>query len=424
VAGPDELDFFSDASLLIDPIPYYQALRGQQPVWREPHHGVVAVSGYDEAVELYRSPELFSNCNAVIGPFGLPFEPPGAGVDDVDHLIERHREQFPMYEHLVTQDPPRHTMHRSLLKRLFTPRRLTENEDFMWRLADRQIEEFHDRGGCELVGEYARPFALLVIADLLGVPAEHHDRFRVVLGAQQPGAMRAEEGFTGNPLTFLDDWFTAAVQERRREPRADVLTSLAAATFPDGSEPAVADVARQATFLFAAGQDTTAKLLTSAMLILAERPDLQQRVRADRALIPTFVEEVLRLESPVKADFRMARSSTALGGVEIPAGSTVMVLTGAVNRDPDRFSEPDEFRLDRANGKEHLAFGRGAHTCPGGPLARVEARVSIERLLDRMADIHIAEAEHGPAGARRFSYEPTYILRGLSALHLRYTPTG
>lgn len=126
----------------------------------------------------------------------------------------------------------------------------------------------------------------------------------------------------------------------------------------------------------------------------------------------------------MKRDFRMARVTTELGGVTIPTGSTVMILPGAVNRDPGRFAEPAELRLDRANGKEHLAFGRGDHTCPGGPLARVAAWVGIERLLDRMADVRVSETEHGPAGARRRSYEPTYLLRGLSALHLDYTPVG
>ncbi|MEU6379145.1 cytochrome P450 [Streptomyces sp. NPDC046909] len=111
-----------------------------------------------------------------------------------------------------------------------------------------------------------------------------------------------------------------------------------------------------------------------------------------------------------------------MAGVDIPAGPTVMVMPGAVNRAPRRFEDPAVFRMDRANVREHLAFGRGVHTCPGAPLARVEARISIERLLDRIDDIRISEAAHGPAGARRYTYEPTFILRGLNALHVEYTP--
>jgi cytochrome P450 family 150 subfamily A5 len=147
---------------------------------------------------------------------------------------------------------------------------------------------------------------------------------------------------------------------------------------------------------------------------------VQQLLRDERDRIPNFVEETLRYESPVKGDFRLSRVSTTVGGVEIPAGTTVMVLNGAANRDPSQFDEPAEFDVDRTNARQHLAFGHGAHTCPGAPLARAEARVSIERVLDRMADITISEAEHGPASARRYEYLPTYILRGLRALHLEF----
>jgi cytochrome P450 len=186
----------------------------------------------------------------------------------------------------------------------------------------------------------------------------------------------------------------------------------------------VQDVVRIATFLFAAGQDTTARLLSAALQVLGDRADLQHQLRAERDRIPNFVEEALRIESPVKSDFRLARVSTTLAGVDIPAGTTVMVLNGATNRDPRRFEHPEEFRAGRVNARTHIAFGHGVHTCPGAPLARVEARVSLERLLDRMADIRISETEHGPVDARRYQHEPTFILRGLRSLHLEFTPAG
>jgi cytochrome P450 len=308
-----------------------------------------------------------------------------------------------------------------------TPSRLKENEDFMWRLADRQLEEFLADGECEFIAEYSKPFATLVIADLLGVPEEDHKQFRTVLGADRPGGRvgaldRQSVGI--NPLEWLDEKFCSYIEDRRREPRDDVLTALATAKYPDGSTPEVIEVVRSATFLFAAGQETTAKLLSAALQVLGDRPDIQQRLRQDRSLIPAFIEESLRFESPVKSDSRLARRPTTVAGVDIPAGSIVMVLPGAANRDPRRFDNPHEFRLERKNVREHMAFARGVHSCPGGPLARVEGRVSIERILDRMHDIRINEAKHGPAGDRRYSYEPTYILRGLSELHLTFTPAG
>jgi cytochrome P450 len=176
--------------------------------------------------------------------------------------------------------------------------------------------------------------------------------------------------------------------------------------------------------LFSAGQETTVRLLGTALQTIGERADVQQRLREDYARIPGFVEECLRFESPVKGDFRLSRTAVNVGGVDIPAGTTVMVLNGAAGRDPRRFNRPDEFEMERSNAKEHLAFGRGPHACPGGPLARAEARISIERLLERMGDIRISESAHGPAGERRYDYVPTYILRGLMRLQLEFTPVA
>jgi cytochrome P450 len=413
------VDFFTDPSLIEDPYPYFDHLRSRGPVCRLPQRGVVAVSGYDEAVAVYRDPETFSSCNSVIGPF-LPLRFEG---DDLREPIARSRKQIPMNEHMVTMDPPEHTRHRALLMRLITPKRLKDNEEFMWRLADRQLDELLPKGRCEFIAEYSQPFAMLVIADLLGVPETDHLLFRRFLGGG-PGPISGEQRSELNALASLDAWFEEYVADRRREPRADVLTELALARYPDGSIPEVIEVVRTATFLFAAGQETTARLLATALKHLAEHPELQGELRARRERIPDFIEEALRIESPVKADCRLAVRATRLGGVEIAAGTTVMILNGAANRDPRRFESPAEFRIDRPNAKEHIAFGRGNHACPGGPLARAEARVSLERILDRMRDIRLSEEHHGPAGARRFEYEPTWVLRGLRRLHLEFEPVG
>ena len=225
-----------------------------------------------------------------------------------------------------------------------------------------------------------------------------------------------------NALGWLDSEFARYIEDRRREPRADVLTDLALATYPDGSTPDVTSVVRTSTFLFAAGQETTARLLAVALKYLCEYPELQDELRAHHDRIPGFIEEALRIESPVKADFRLARRNTTVAGVDIAAGTPVMLLNGAANRDPRLFECPDEFRVDRPNAKVHLAFGRGPHACPGGPLARVEGRVSVERILDRMRDIRLSEEHHGPPWDRHYDYEPTWILRGLHKLHIEFTP--
>ena len=191
--------------------------------------------------------------------------------------------------------------------------------------------------------------------------------------------------------------------------------------YPDGSTPELLEVVKPATFLFAAGQETVTKLLSAAVQTLGERPAYQDLLREDPSLIPAFIEEALRMQSPTKVDFRLARKTTTLGGVDIPAGTVLMLCLGAANRDPRKFESPQEFHLDRKNVREHIAFGRGIHTCAGAPLARVEGVVTVRRLLERMRDITISEVEHGAAGDRHYSYEPTFLLRGLTALHIEFT---
>jgi cytochrome P450 len=420
----DAIDFFRDPAPVDNPYPYYDHLRAQCPVVREPHHEVMMVTGYEEAIAVYHDTATFSSCNSVAGPFpGFPVSLDG--VDDVSDLIAAHRDELPMSDQLICFDPPKHTAHRGLLMRLITPKRLKENEAFLWNLADRQLDEFVNDGRCEFISAFAGPLALLVIADLLGVPESDHDKFRKELGPRQPGQTLGSTGgaeMRRNPLEFLYAQFSEYVEEKRRNPSDDVLTGLATATFPDGSLPEVIDVVRVAANVFAAGQETTVRLLANGLQVLGEQPELQARLRTERDLIPNFIEETLRYESPVKGDFRLNRTATMVGGVDIPPGTTVMVLNAAANRDPRRFASPEVFDVERANARQHIAFGHGAHTCPGAPLARAEGVVSIERILDRMHDIRINEAEHGPPGARRYRYAPTYILRGLTALHLEFTP--
>ena len=420
----DAVNFFRDDEMVANPYPYYEALRGECPVRREPHENVVMITGYEEATAVLNDTATFSSCTAVTGPFpGFPVPLDEYADGDISDLIAEHRDSLPMSDQLPTFDPPTHTDHRGLLMRLITPKRLKENEDFMWRLADRQLDTFVDRGNCEFINDFASPFAMLVIADLLGVPEDDHARFEeMLLHRPEGGAIGTTESMAHSPLEHLYREFTAYIEDRRASPREDVLTGLANATFPDGSTPEVIDAVRVAANLFAAGQETTVRLLGSAVQLIAEDAELQQQLRDNRELIPNFIEESLRTESPIKGDFRLSRVPTSVGGVDLPAGSTVMLLLAAANRDPRRFDDPATFDVNRANARQHISFGRGIHTCPGAPLARAEARVCLERLLDRTSDIRISESHHGPAGDRRYRYVPTFILRGLTRLHIEFTP--
>jgi cytochrome P450 len=409
-----ERNFFTDPAVLQDPLPYYAALRERGPVWREPHLGVFMISGIEEILAVYADYERFS---AIVGPLGplvkLPQPDPGESWAE---LIERRRPEIPLGDQLVSLDPPRHTRHRSLLGKLLTPNRLKENEEFMWTLAAGLIDEFADRGEVEFCGAYARPFTLLVIADLLGVPREHHETFRGWLGGESGTAGDPQGRMPGDQVfANLHPYFARYVEERRAAPRDDVLGQLANVRFPDGELPEVADVVRLATILFAAGQETTARVITAGMRILCERPALAEALRRDPEAIPNFVEECLRLEGPIKGSFRLALCDVTLGGVVIPEGSTVMALIGAANRDARVFEDPDRFDARRANARRNIAFGYGEHFCPGASLARAEARISFERLLARLDGFALVDAQ-------ALSYAETFIIRGLNELPLRFQP--
>ena len=407
-----ERDFFTDPEILQDPLPYYRALHERGPVVREPHKGVFMLSGIDEILEVYTDHERFSAIIAPVGP--LVDVPQPAEGESWAEVIERRRQEIPLSDQLMTLDPPKHTRHRALAGKLFTPRRMQENEEFIWALADQLIDEFADRGEVEFSAAYVKPFTLLVIADLLGVPREDHETFRGWLGGSR-GTVGDPQGRHVGDQVFanLHPYFTRYIEQRRAEPGDDVMSRLATGRFPDGELPEVVDVVRLATVFFAAGQETTARLLAAGMRFLCEQPSVAEDLRSDPGAIPNFVEECLRLEGPIKGSFRLALRDTSLAGIHIPAGSMLMAVIGAANRDPRVFEDPDRFDAKRSNARRNIAFGHGEHFCPGASLARAEARISFERLLARLDDFQLVDP-----GA--LSYLETFMIRGLNDLPVRF----
>jgi cytochrome P450 len=418
----NERDYYRDSEILINPYAYFEAIRADGPIFKVKGTDRVIVTGYQEGIDVLQNTEDFSAVIAPLGPIDLPFEPQG---DDISDQIEEHRSDFPNANNVVTYDGEKHAIARSLLNPVFRPSRLKANEAFVTSLADRMAREMVGKGGCETQGEVATPFATLVVADLLGVPEEDHREFSEVIGrSPPPGALdRDGEPIANEAVQFMAGYFMRYIADRRANPRKDdVMTELANVKLSDGSTPDIMEVMTGALLLFAAGQDTTAKLFGTSMRILAEDPQLQGRLREDRSLIPTFVEETLRMEGSVKATHRLCKRTTTIAGVTIPAGSKVGVAVAAANRDPARWGKPHEFRLDRPKIKEHLAFGRGPHTCVGAALARTEMRIILDRFLEHSSEIRISEEHHGPVEARKFDYAPTFIFRGVNELHLEFDP--
>jgi len=415
---PEQRDYFTDPDVLLDPFDYFRNVFVEGPIYQVPGKDYMVVTGFDECAEIARNSADFSSIFC-FSPYGaglpLPFVPDG---DDISEQIESHRTPDDL---LVTYDGTFHASNRSIITRLFTPSRLRQNQAFMMAYADKLANDLVARGRCELISDFALPFATSVIADLLGIPEEDRQLFMDAIAASAPIGSPVDPSDVRTQVPhfgYMSDFFERYIRDRRVNPKADVLHELATSRYPDGSEPDVMEIVKLAMFLFVGGRGSSSKFLASCMYFVAERPELQQQMREAPELIPSFIEEVLRLQGTTKATFRLARRKTKVGNVEIPAGTKLVVAFMAANRDPRRWDSPDDFQMDRPRIREHLAFGRGPHTCAGAPLARTEARVVIERFLEKFSDITLDQKYHGEPGRRIISFDPSYIARGLSHLHL------
>ncbi|MWB97558.1 cytochrome P450 [Agromyces seonyuensis] len=420
LTNPTDIDFFTDQDVAAKAEPWFDHMLANHPVFREPKYGVVIVTGYEEALQVYHQPEVYSSINRTGGPVvDLPFEVVG---DDISELLEQHRSFFPQNDQIVTFDPPIHTDHRAILMGLITPKRLKENEQFLKDTADRYLDGILPKGESEFIWDYCKGFTILAVADLLGVPVEDHGFLLDTLAAE-PGPVLGNlelQANHHNSIEKLYGYFIAKIEERRAEPQDDVLTGMALATFPEGGLPEPIEVARIAANMFAAGQETTVQLMGICFQRLAEDAELQERLRNDFTLIPKFIEETLRVEAPIKGSFRLVKRPTEIGGLELAPGTVVMLLHGASGRDGRVFQDPATFDTERPNARQHLAFGRGIHTCPGAPLARAEAVFTIQRFLERTTSITIDERKHGAVDEREWNLIRSYKFRGHTHLYLKH----
>lgn len=418
-----ERDYFTDRSVLLDPYQYFDEMRQDGPFRQLTTHDALLCTGYEECIEILNNHKDFSSINSLASSaFPLPFEVEG---DDISEQLEAHRDEFAGSTLVVSYDDERHTNVRSLISKFFTPIRLKNNHDFMVRYANDMIREAAAKGHCECMSELASPFVTMVIADLLGVPADDREKFRAIIDAADPpgsieNADRSEDP-AEQALMEIGMYFFGYFHERQENPKEDLMSELAHSEYRDGTKPELVDLVSLATFMFGAGQDTSAKLIGNAMRYLVDEPGLQEKLRSNRDLIPAFVEEMLRIEGSTKATHRVAKRNTVVCGRKISAGTRVIIALAAANRDPRRWENPAKFDLERADARRHIAFGRGLHTCAGAALARAEVIVFFNSLFDNTRHVDISEEKHGPKNSRRYEFEPTFIIRGLDNLHLKLT---
>lgn len=364
-----------DPATIADPTRFWAWLRAHAPVYRVPDVPLYLVSSWDLVLEaLGRTDDFSSNLHALVytGDDGMPalYDMSGRGAS---------------VQTLATADPPTHTVHRRAVFPSLVERKMREVEGYTWAVAADLVAESAARRRVDASRALIDPLPMTVLAEVLGLRMEDVE-IDDLLGWAFDGTDLLAGTNTLARMAELNDraaeagmFLFAQLAEAAPDPETGVIGAVAAG-IADGAFTPEEGIATLVILLGAGGESTTS-LIGSAVRILAEQPDLQEALRADLGLVPDFVEEVLRLESPFKGHYRVARRKTDLGGVAIAEGDSLFLMWSAANRDPTHFDAPDELRLDRPNPRDHLGFGRGIHHCVGAPLARMEARVTLEELL-------------------------------------------
>jgi cytochrome P450 len=371
----------SAPDIVADPYTWYEAMLKDGPLHWIPSKQLWMVVGYDEVASVLRNPSVYSSRLGfrAMGSGKLGIErPDSTNMFDVDVQSLRM---------LISTDPPEHTRIRRLLSGALTPRTVAELEPRLQEICNEMVDELIEntsKQSADLVRDLASPFPVTVIAELLDVPIERRSDFRrwseAMVGALNGDLAMADVQAAGAELfTFMAD----IVEKRRLHPGKDLISRLMTGGDADDLDTlSFEEITMIAILLLAAGNETTTNLLGNAAACFAAHPDQAELLWDDPQLVPSAIEEVLRYESPVQGMLRGTTCATNLGGVHLPAGTDVLVSFAAANRDPSHFPEANRFDIKRNPG-DHFAFGHGIHFCLGASLARIEARLAIQTLIDR-----------------------------------------
>ena len=382
-------------------------LREHAPVAHVPDEDVWLLTRYDDIGEALRDPGTFSN---TFGPVLRSHDrlPPEALA-----ILE---EGWRPKDTLFTTDPPAHRRFRSLVSSAFSARRVHRMEPDIRALASQLVDDLVARGTADVVEHLAVPLPMTIIGDQLGVDRADLPRAHVWSNgvAQELSRLVTPEQLvdTARLVVEFQHYFHERIERRRREPSDDILSDLVHARL-EGEEPLDdREILSMLQQLLVAGNETTTSGITASLVLLTADDDLQARLRSDPSLVPTFVEETLRLESPIQGMWRTCPHGAEVAGAAIPAGALAMLRFGAANRDGTHYPEPDDVVLDRPAPRDHLAFGGGIHYCIGAALARAEMTAALELLLARTSWVRRAP-DQPPA-----DHAPHMLLRGTPSLVL------
>lgn len=397
--APTSLDF-RDPAFLADPYPIFRSLRATAPVWKAPF-GRWFLTGYEDTALLLRDRRFgkhYSDPEALARRFG-PTALQEPAVVELTHMM-------------LMSDPPNHTRLRGLVTKAFTARRIEALRHGIQDLTDRLLDKVVRLGRMDAIRDLAFPLPVLVICELLGIPEPDRERF--VTGSSSGTALlnptpptRAELD-TANAGTLASTaYFEALFEQRRQDPRDDLITQLVQAE-EAGDRLTTAELRANVNLLFAAGHETTVNLIGNGLYTLLRHPDQWAVLRNDPDLVPNAIEEILRFELPVQAVARTISEPIEIRSQALEKNDIVVSLVGGANRDPAVFADAERFDVTRTDLRP-LSFGGGIHFCLGAQLARIEAAVVFETILRRLPNLRLVDPNHP-------KWRPSFVLRGLTEL--------
>ncbi len=401
-------DDLLDPELVHDPYPHLARLREEDPVHYSAAHRSWLVTRYDDVAAGMGDLRLSSD----------RVKPLLAAMSD-EKRAKSGGALGQIAEWMVVSDPPAHTRLRKLATNAFHPRKVVAMEDRIREIVDDALGRFIASGDTDIVAGFAFPLPATIISELIGAPYEDADRFSawsddLALVAFGAGGARRDDRHARAQQSIAEmfEYFQDLLEVRRADPGTDMISDLLAGV--DGLEPLSDDeITSMCALMLFAGHETTQTTITSAVKLLLEHPDQRALLEADPKMGGKVVEEVLRVEGAIKVLHRWVIEDVEIGGRSIPEGDRVLLVPAAANRDPRKFDRPDEFDVTRQP-NPHLAFGKGIHTCIGAMLARIEMRVAVARMVERLPGLRFA------VDAPELEWMPSLASRGLVAMHVEH----